>query len=242
MNTCGFLRYVFTKGDMIKIGAITVGQSPRWDISKDVMDVLGDEFQIIEAGVWDGVTREEIEQKYGPEEGKDVMPTKLKDGSTIAYAEYHCFPRIQSCVEKLEAQGVSLIYMYCAGSFPEMKTKVPLIYPRNITVSIVQALLVNSSMIEIMPSGDIYEQQKRFWGEYVKNLKLMVADPFSENVWEGLEKAADQANNSDADLIFLDCMGYNVEHMKFLKERTEKKVLLPRTAVAAIIKELLRTR
>ena len=88
----------------IRIGAITVGQTPRWDITKDIMDTLGDGFEIIEAGVWDGVSKEEIEQKYGPEEGKDVLPTRLADGSTVSYAEYHCFPRIH--------EGVELIYMY----------------------------------------------------------------------------------------------------------------------------------
>ena len=123
-----------------------------------------------------------------------------------------------------------------------MKTKVPLIYPRNITVNIVQSLQVNSSMIELMPSGEIYDQQKRFWGEYVKDITLMVANPHDNSVvWDGLDKAAEQANSDDkVDLILMDCMGYNVQHMLYLKERTDKKVFLPRTAVAAIIRELLR--
>jgi protein AroM len=226
---------------MIKIGAITVGQSPRPDITCDVINVLGEGFEVVEAGVWDGVTKEEIEKKYGPEEGKDVLPTRLSDGSNVSYAEYHSFPRIQKCVEMLEAQGVSLIYMYCLSSFPKMNNKVPLIYPREITLGVVKALLVNSSMIELMPDKNISEQQIRFWGPHVNDLQLLVANPHGKNIWNELDEVAEFANHGKADLILMDCMGYSLEHLRYLKAKTDKRVLLPRTVVAGIIREFLRT-
>ena len=46
---------------MIKVGAITIGQSPRTDVTQDILPLLGDQVELLQAGGLDGLTREEIE-------------------------------------------------------------------------------------------------------------------------------------------------------------------------------------
>ena len=48
---------------MIKVGAITIGQAPRTDVTKDILPLLGEEVELIQAGGLDGLTREDPEAK-----------------------------------------------------------------------------------------------------------------------------------------------------------------------------------
>ena len=45
-----------------KIGAITIGQSPRIDVIPEMQEILGENVIILEAGALDGLTKEEIEE------------------------------------------------------------------------------------------------------------------------------------------------------------------------------------
>ena len=54
---------------MKKIGAITVGQSPRVDLIPEIQPILGDSVEIIQAGALDGLSKEEI-AKFVPRPGE----------------------------------------------------------------------------------------------------------------------------------------------------------------------------
>lgn len=45
---------------MKKIGAITVGQTPRTDLIPEMEPILGESIEIIQMGGLDGLTKEEI--------------------------------------------------------------------------------------------------------------------------------------------------------------------------------------
>ena len=58
---------------MTKIGAVTIGQSPRVDITADILPLLSSNIELIEAGAMDNYTLEEINEKFAPEEGDTVL-------------------------------------------------------------------------------------------------------------------------------------------------------------------------
>jgi protein AroM len=39
----------------MKVGALTIGQSPRTDITSEIRDILGSDVTILESGVLDGL-------------------------------------------------------------------------------------------------------------------------------------------------------------------------------------------
>ena len=45
-----------------KIGAITIGQSPRIDVIPEMQEILGENVIILEAGALDGLTKKDIEK------------------------------------------------------------------------------------------------------------------------------------------------------------------------------------
>lgn len=88
--------------------------------------------ELIEAGGLDGLSREEIET-FVPEEGDYVLVSRLKDGSSVTFAERYVLPRLQQCIDRLEEEGVRLILFFCTGDFPDnFRHKVPLIFPNQI--------------------------------------------------------------------------------------------------------------
>lgn len=64
----------------MKIGAVTIGQSPRDDIIPEIRDILGPGVEIIETGVLNGLSLEEIKDFY-PEPTDFTLVTRMKDGT-----------------------------------------------------------------------------------------------------------------------------------------------------------------
>ena len=99
---------------MKKIGAITVGQSPRVDLIPEIQPILGDSVEIIQAGALDGLSKEEI-AKFVPRPGENVLVSRLTDGTSATFGESYILPRLQLCIDDLEQQGVSLILFLCTA-------------------------------------------------------------------------------------------------------------------------------
>ena len=66
---------------MKKIGAITVGQSPRVDLIPEIQPILGDSVEIIQTGALDGLSKEEI-AKFVPRPGENVLESPSRAPET----------------------------------------------------------------------------------------------------------------------------------------------------------------
>lgn len=220
---------------MKKIGAITVGQSPRTDLIPEMQPVLGDSVEMIQTGALDGLSKDEI-AKFVPRPGESVLVSRLRDGSSVAFGEAYILPRLQRCVEALEKQGVSLILFLCTGEFPaEFKSSVPLIFPDHILKGLVPALCRNTLTV-IVPSEAQKSQMPGKWGSCCQSLHVIAVSPY-----DGPEAVLSAAQKipADTDMILLDCIGYTVEMKERIHALTGKPVLLPRTLVARVIRELM---
>mgnify|MGYP002922345759 FL=1 len=100
---------------MKKIGAITVGQAPRVDVTPDIEPLLRG-ITLVQRGALDGMTKEEL-KAIEPEEGDYVLVSRLKDGTSVKMAEKHILPRIQKIITELNEEGMEAILMLCTGQF-----------------------------------------------------------------------------------------------------------------------------
>lgn len=221
----------------MKIGAITVGQAPRVDVTCDIMDIFDGKAELLQRGGLDGLTKEQIAE-FKPEEGDYVLVSRLNDGTSMTFAERYILPRLQEAIHELEAEGVRLIMFFCTGEFPEeiASEKVPLIYPVQILHKIVPLLTKKSSIITVTPSPLQVEQNTKKWKSYVKDVVTIAASPYGE--WDALVAAARQAKNMDGDLIVLDCIGFTAEMKEMFAKESGKMVVLPRTLLARVVSEL----
>ncbi len=219
-----------------KIGAITVGQSPRNDVIPEMSAIMGSGIEILQAGALDGLTREEIE-RFSPTGDDYVLVSKLRDGGWVKFAEKHILPRLQNCVDSLEAQGASTIVFICTGKFPEIfKAGCPLLYPDKVLHGLVPTIASRGYLGIVTPHADQIAQSRDRWSGVTSKLITASANPY-EGV-PGVIKAAEELKGADIDLIVLDCIGYTVEMKRAMTEITGKPVILPRTIMGRVISEL----
>lgn len=221
----------------MKIGAITIGQAPRTDVTADIMHIFGGETELLQAGGLDGLSKEEI-GAFAPQEGDYVLVSRLNDGTSVTFAERYIIPRLQEAIDQMEEKGCRLIMMFCTGNFPESLTTkhVPLIYPCQLLDRIVPLLSKKSSIICMTPSPLQIEQTTGKWKKYVSEVQAVCASPYGE--WDALEQAAETVKEMEGDLIVLDCIGYTQKMKDMFMKKTGKLVVLPRTLLARVVSEL----
>ena len=108
----------------IKIGAITIGQAPRTDITRDILPLLPDYMTLTEYGALDDMTYEEVMSQFAPSEDDEVLVSRMRDGRQAKFTERFIRPLVQQKIDQAEAEGVSAIILFCTGVFPEFRHKV----------------------------------------------------------------------------------------------------------------------
>ncbi|MBC8571106.1 AroM family protein [Oscillospiraceae bacterium NSJ-54] len=221
----------------MKVGAITVGQAPRVDVTKDILPILGENIELIQAGALDGMSKEEL-KGIEPQEGDYVLVSRLRDGSSVRFAERHILPRLQAAIDKLTAEGAELILMLCTGEFPpELRAEVPLLYPCRLLDGIVPAVAPRGRIGVVVPDISQKEQNIRRWDGIVSEVTVAAASPYADMA--GIKAVAGELRALDVDVLILDCIGYTQEMKELLRKETGKKILLPRTVLARVVRELV---
>ena len=222
---------------MVKIGAITVGQSPRVDVTGDIMPIFGENVELIEAGGLDGLTRDEI-SKFAPGPEDYVLISRLNDGSSAIFAEKFILPRLQQCIHDLEEKGVELILFLCTGDFPAVfHSNVPLIFPCHVLNGLVPALSGSKKIAVVTPTPQQIAQSENKWKLYVDEVHAIAASPYGDP--SELESAAKEISRLDVDLVVMDCIGYTVKMKESLHRICKKPVVLSRTIAARAVSELI---
>ena len=217
-----------------KIGFVTIGQSPRTDVTKDIFPLLSKNFQVTEAGALDDFTLEEINRNFAPSEGDEVLVTKLRDGSQVVIAEKYILKMLQNAITRLENEKNEIIVMLCTGKFPEFDHKGILLTPQKMLQDIAKSFVEGKKIGLIIPDESQKPQIKHWWGSV--DLEIVASSPYKN--FGNIEVAAEYLKDKNVDVIFMDCMGYTSAMKETVKTVTGKKVFLPRTLVARVLNEL----
>ena len=217
----------------MKIGMITIGQSPRNDVVKEIGDILGP-VEIIERGCLDELTKVQTES-LKPKEREPFLVTLLRSGSSVQVSREKAANLLQQRIKELENEDVDLIVLLCTGDFTNLQSKKLVIEPGKLIRELVLGLIAEEKKLGvIIPSSAQVEQTKKKWGDV--NLVVAVASPYENQ--EKLQEAARRLQAENVDLVVLDCIGYTRQMKKKVKEITGKPVILSRTIVARVTREL----
>lgn len=221
-----------------KLGAITIGQSPRVDVIPEMLPYLGENVEVIQAGALDGLTYEEILQ-FEPEKDDYVLVSKLRDGRSVKFAERYILPRLQACIDRLESEGVDVILFICTGVFPDIfASSKPILYPQKILHGVTPNLVDKGKLAVITPDKDQVLQSQKKWSETGVDVVVVNGSPYAKD--DELAKAIDELKKyKDLDIIVMDCIGYNQGMKNRVSEETGVPVILARAIVARVLGEIL---
>jgi len=222
----------------LKVGFVTIGQSPRADVTHTIKEMLGSKVKLIEKGALDGLSKEEI-ARLAPTARDYVLVTRTKNGTPVKVARRHVFPRVQKCIEELEEMDVDLILLLCTGEFPKIKAKKLLITPDTLISSIVLEILKYGKLGIVVPEKEQIPQLKRKWKSKNVSLVITTANPYDDR--KAFEEAANFLAKEYVDLIILDCIGFTPKAKELFRRLTRKPVILPQTILGRILKELVST-
>lgn len=232
---CAYKRKKVEDKKKTRLGIITIGQSPRIDITQDIKDILNKDIAVIEAGVLDRYTYEEVLERFSPNDNEDILVSRMRDGTQVVLSEDIVINELQNCIDEIE-EKVDMVILLCTGKFPEFNHNKPLIVPQKLLHSIVAKLESNNKIGIIIPDIGQVEQSKRWWNTVDIDIEIEVASPYKDI--ENIEKVATRFKDKSINYIVLDCMGYSVEMKKIVSKESDKIVILPRTLIARVINEL----
>ncbi len=220
----------------MKLGVITVGQSPRTDFTDDVAEAFSPDVELLQRGALDSFTRDTL-PSIAPEEGDAVLVSRMRDGSQATFAEKHVLPLLQEAIDDLEEKGCQVILLLCTGKFPPFRHDSILIKPQEILPGVVEKIAAGKRLGILIPEKEQIPQMRQWWSIEDERLCTASGSPYGE--LKHVEAAAEELRRQGADLIYLDCMGYS----RHMKERVSAiagvPVILPRMLIVRIINELL---
>ena len=220
---------------MKQIGLLTIGQSPRDDLIPGLMEILGEDFKIVEAGALDELTYEDImEIDLNPEDY--ILVSRMRDGREIKITKKFVVPRMQKQLDKIESQGVRLTVVMCTGKFPQFESKGLVVTPSEILKGIIEGSLKAGKLAVVYPTAEQMPYAERDFRR--ENIQLY-ADSVSPYEPEDVEGLLARLKEESPDLIFLNCFGFPTELKQKVVETTGKPTIHSSSVIARVLKELI---
>ncbi len=223
---------------MIKVGFITIGQSPRVDVLEDFKDLMNKGLEVIEAGALDGLSIDYIRTNLAPAEGETLYVSRLASGEEVVVSREKIIQFMQKKISELESKNVDLIVILCSGEFPEFKSKKPIIYPSKLLSGVVSSVLFNGKLAVLIPRKEQVGYAYSKWSVFTKNLVVKPASPYKFNEQE-FRRVIEEIKREDPQLIVMDCVGYSSKHKLIAFEATGKPIVATRGVIKAFLAELI---
>lgn len=199
---------------MKNIGLITIGQAPRQDVAPILEKYLEGKAGLVQSGVLDGFTAEQVKEYYSPAPGEYVLTTRMTDGSAAVISRERIQSVLQGKIDAMEAAGIRTILLACTGVFPGLHTSVAhLIEPDRIIPPVVQAMLDGRRLGLIGPLPEQEDAMIEKFAGAGAQVPFAAASPYTGT--EADFRAAAERLKDRADVIVLDCMGYVEQHRQW---------------------------
>ena len=220
---------------MTKIGMLTIGQTPRVDLLPTLIEILGDEHEIIEAGALDGLNLENVK-------GIEILPddyilvSRMRDGTEVKITKRFVIPRVQEKITELEEKDVRLTVVMCTGAFPQFESKGLVVTPQEILKGVLNGSLKKGKLGVVYPTEEQMPGAQSNFGSDDVETYADVTSPYEGS--EELEALAGRLSAQNLDLILLNCFGFSSDLKKYIAERTGVPTIQSNAVVARVLKEL----
>jgi protein AroM len=217
------------------LGLLTLGQSPRADVTPTLRAILGESVRILEQGALDGLGPEGLEALRAGD-GEHPLETRLLTGEAIGLSRAALMPRLIAAGAELSGRCQSVLLL-CSGEFPDLAAACPrLIQPIRILRGIIAAVAEHRTLGLIGPGSDLAGAPGQ-WHAYAPRLICAPGSPYGPA--DALAAAGRDLAARGADLIFLDDMGFSEAHRLTVALEARLPVLCATTLTARVLGEVV---
>lgn len=220
----------------LKVGMVTIGQSPRVDVITEIKELIFGEIEIVEKGALDGLTLKEVE-RFEPKEDDEILVTRMRDGTEVTIGQSFILPRLQEKIAELGKEDVTLITLLCAGEFLHLQSEKPLIIPEKLISGVLSSISIKGRLGVMVP---LQRQVNTAIVEAFQGLGFrtigVAASPYKDG--EAIVEAAERLKG-EVELTVMSCFGYNLEMKRTVREITGRPVILARSLLAWTLGELI---
>lgn len=226
---------------MSNLTFLTIGQAPRPDLSEAVEAHLPVTARVRHAGVLDGLSRSEVEARFGAVEGRATLLSRLADGRPVTLDAEAVAAGLQVRLDRVEAEGADVVVLLCTGEFPGLRAgRARLVEPDVLVTGYVGTVLRGSRVGFVVPLAEQVDEARQKWRGVVPEPVFSTASPYADDDGTALRAAARAHLDAGADALMLDCMGYGTRHHESLRNAgVTVPVLTPGAVVGAALGPLL---
>jgi len=217
-----------------RIGLLTIGQSPRDDITSDMRPLLSSDIEIVEYGVLDDLSPEELAFLM-PQVQETPLVSRLRNGSQVVLSEKKISELLPEAIDFVNTKmNVNAVGLLCTHDFPKKKYSCPVIFPSDYIRFIIDEILDVQKLGVVVPLDSQMEAARRKWGR--KRTVAVSKSPYVQGkTWNGL---ADVLFEERVDTVILDCIGYKIQDRQKIYNLLDIPVLLPRAILSFAINQV----
>jgi protein AroM len=217
-----------------KIGAVTIGQTPRDDIVPELEAHLGGRFEIEQVGVLDGLDREGLDAQRRRWSRNQIV-TRLRGGEEVRVRRDFAEERLRQLADNLDDR-VALILVLCTGDLPQVRTKVPILYPGRLLRSVATSLRVDRLGV-LTPAASQVRAQRRRWRDVARRVSVVEASPYGPSAaWAS---ALERLRRRRPEIVVMDCIGYTKAMRRAVGEHLDVPVLSALSLLGRVAAEVL---
>ncbi len=225
---------------MTLIGFATIGESPRDDVVPAILQLIGPDVRAVECGCLDRLTRSEVDT-LRPGSGEVGIVTLLKNGDFVLLSHSRILPRMQTCVDQLvNDEGAELVVILCGADWSAVQCDRLVVNPGRLFPATIGALAHGRKLGIIKPSAGQVEQERARYAGIGIDAVVTSASPYAGEDRLALARAAaEKLASENCDLIWMTCIGMDVEMRNVVTEVSRKPVMLAQALIARIVSELI---
>ena len=206
----------------------------------DMQAIWGDDVELSFASVITEKTAEAM-QPYASDKGDRVLMSGLDDNTVTTVS----INKVTAPVEELLAgtkDKADFAFFSCAGDFRKLPSPVLTVQPNLLLRGVVQSLLQPPMKLGVITPGEPQVPHVfASWLPYLEAIGMtkdqLVVDWTPPNL-EMATKCAQRLADQHVDLVVIECLGFKEDLRKPIAAIVKKPVLLVRTVVANVIKEI----
>lgn len=218
----------------VKVGFLTIGQSPREDLIPEIKPLILPHIEIVEYGLLDNLSPEKI-KLLRPEMKETPLVTRLRDGSQVQLSERKISEILPEAIDLMKTRmDVRAVGILCTHDFPKTKFSCTAIFPFDYLQFLIRHVLEVRSLGAVVPLESQIEMTKQKWEK--EKTVVVAKSPYTEGkTWNEI---ANTFTQEKVEAVILDCIGYKIKDRQELQSLIHAPTLLPRAILAFAINQL----